>query len=776
MSQSLGKQGAGNLPDELGEFVGRRTEIAACKRALARSRLVTLTGPGGIGKTRLAVRVVSEVRRAFADGAWIVELASLRDPALLAREVARSLGFSDRSTQWAVATLSDHLRGRQSLLLLDNCEHLLDACAVLAETVLHTCPGVRVLATSREPLGVIGEIAVAVPTMSVPGAGDPATPERLLRCEAARLLLSRAAGVRPDFTVSAANTPAVAELVRRLEGIPLAIELAAVRLRSLAPEQIVDRLQDRFHLLTSGSRTAEARQQTMRATLEWSYALLSEHERTVWRRVSVFAESFDVEAAEAVCSGDGIARDAIFGLIDGLIAKSVLMCEPDRISARYRMLDTVREFGQGKLREAGREDASLACRHRDWYARVAASAEGLSPRQVAWMERLHTDHANLRAALNFCLTNRNEVDAGLKMVCDLWLYWDAGGHLTEGRRWVDTLLAAAGRDSPLRPRGHWVAGYLSLSQRDEKSAVPLLEEALRLARGNDESAVAYASQFLGRGVWLLGDAERGLALTEEALASHRCSDNWQGMVLALVQFGWMKALSGSPAESRDPLQECVDICVAHGERWICSYALWALGLAAWFEGCLEEATRRESDALRLKRDVHDQVGAPLCLEALAWIAVSGHHPQRGAVLLGAAAGAWQALPGFLPQPLQELHIACHDNAVRTLGSSRFDEAFTSGERMTRDQAVAVALDEHYDGARGFSTGTRHSPTSLTQREREIAALLAEGRSNADIGRTLVVSTRTAETHVRHIMDKLGFSTRAQIAGWAAAGGSVDEAR
>jgi predicted ATPase len=254
MSQHHFNQLAGNLPDELSEFVGRRAEIAACKRALARSRLVTLTGPGGIGKTRLAMRVGLDVRRAVVDGVWLVELASLRDPALLAREVARSLGFSDRSTTWALATLLDHLRGRSPMLLLDNCEHLLDACAVLSETVLHICPGVRMLATSREPLGVAGEVIVPVPTMSVPSMDDPATPEHLLRSEAARLFTSRAAGVRPDFAVSAANATSVAELVRRLEGIPLAIELAAVRLRSLAPEQILDRLDNRFQLLSSGSR------------------------------------------------------------------------------------------------------------------------------------------------------------------------------------------------------------------------------------------------------------------------------------------------------------------------------------------------------------------------------------------------------------------------------------------------------------------------------------------------------------------------------------------
>jgi predicted ATPase/DNA-binding CsgD family transcriptional regulator len=771
MSQHRSNQLAGNLPDELSEFVGRRAEIAACKRALARSRLVTLTGPGGIGKTRLAMRVGLDVRRAVVDGVWLVELASLRDPALLAREVARSLGFSDRSTTWALATLLDHLRRRSPMLVLDNCEHLLDACAVLSETVLHSCPGVRMLTTSREPLGVAGEVIVPVPTMSVPSMDDPATPEHLLRSEAARLFTSRAAGVRPDFAVSAANATSVAELVRRLEGIPLAIELAAVRLRSLAPGQILDRLDNRFQLLSSGSRTAEARQKTMHATLEWSYALLTEAEQAMWRRASVFADSFDLGAAEAVCSGDGITADAVFGLIDGLIAKSVLICEPEHVPARYRMLDTVREFGEAKRHSE--HETWLARRHRDWYACIAGQ-RGLGSEQVAWFDRLHADHANLRAALDFCVAHRDEANIGLTMACDLWLYWGSRGHLTEGRRCVDALLAAASGDRPLRARGLWVAGYLGLIQGDPNFAVPVLEQALSLAEGIDESAVAYASQFLGRSVWRLGDADRGLALTDQALASHRAADDWEGVVLALVQLGWMRILSGNPAHGRGVLRECIALCHAHSERWIASYALWVLGIGAWLDGAVEEAAELECEALTLKRTMSDEAGSLLCIEALAWIAVSKNQTQRGAVLLGAAAGAWQSLPGFLPQPLQEKHVACRDSAVQTLGSNGFDAAFASGRLLTPDQATHLALDELGESLPDSPLRRpESSPNKLTQREQQIATLLAEGMSNADIGRTLVVSARTAETHVRHIMDKLGFSTRAEIAAWAAAK-SVDE--
>jgi DNA-binding CsgD family transcriptional regulator len=321
----------------------------------------------------------------------------------------------------------------------------------------------------------------------------------------------------------------------------------------------------------------------------------------------------------------------------------------------------------------------------------------------------------------------------------------------------------------------WVAGYLGLSQRDPKSAVPMLEEAMRLGAEYDGTAFAYASQFLGRGLWLLGDCDRGLRLTEQALTSHRTAKSWQGIVLALVQLGWMKTLSDTPAGNREILQECVDVCTLHGERWICSYALWSLGLAALLDGRLDEATRLETKALRLKQRVLDQAGAPLCVEALAWIAGAQHRAQRAAVLLGAAAAAWQSLPGFLPHSLQELHAGCRDGAERALGSGRFEAAFASGERMTTDEAVAVACDEHRDEPpRPSPRSPGNSPVKLTRREQEIAVLLSEGMSNADIGRTLTVSSRTAETHVRHIMDKLGFSSRAQIAGWAAAGRGAGE--
>jgi predicted ATPase len=335
----------GRLPGELTEFVGRRAELARVRDALEGARLVTLTGPGGIGKTRLALRVASGAGRAFDDGVWLAELGGLRDPGLVVDEVARSFGLSDRSARWAVASLADYLQARRVLLVLDQCEHLADACAVLADALLRGCPGLRILATSRHVLGVAGEVTVPVPPMTVPAIDGPNEPGELLRFEAVRLFAERAAAVLPGFAVNATNGAAVAGVCRALDGIPLAVELAAVRLRSLAPEQIMARLGSRFQLLSGGGPAAAPRHRTLQAALEWSYELLTEAEQAMWRRVSVFAGSFDLDAAEAVCAVGRVGAGQVADLIDVLVAKSILLRQ-GRGTARYRLLDTI--GGTGK--------------------------------------------------------------------------------------------------------------------------------------------------------------------------------------------------------------------------------------------------------------------------------------------------------------------------------------------------------------------------------------------------------------------------------------------
>lgn len=754
------------LEGELTGFVGRRAELAWVREALGGARLVTLTGPGGIGKTRLAARAAAQLRRGFGDGAWVVELAGLHGAALLAPEVARALGMIDQSSRWGVAALAERLAGRRLLLVLDNCEHLRDACAVLAGALLRACPGLKILATSREVLGVSGEMTLPVPPLRVPGEGGAAAAERLLGYEAVRLFAERGAAVLPGFTVDDGNAAEVAELCRRLEGIPLAIELAAVRLRSMAPSQILARLEDRFALLSLGDH-ATPRHGTLLAALAWSYDLMSDAERALWARCSVLTGPFDLDAAEAVCAGDGIAADAIADLVDALVAKSVLHRRPGGLTARYGMLDTIRVYGLRHLQAAGHE-TTLRRRHRDWYAAVAARQEALGARQVEWIDGLDADHDNVRAALEFSLAEPGEVVAGLRMASDLWLYWETRGHLTEGRRFLEQFIERVGDDSPaLRARAMWVAGYLALVQGEGPAARGLLESALTAGRGSgDESAVAYATQFLGRAAWFTGETDRGLALTDQALRRHRAAADWQGIVLTLVQLGVMRTLTGQPQTAVAPLQECLTECEARGERWNRSYALWALGLVAWLLGDYGHAADLEQAALRLKRDVGDQVGTPLCLEALAWIEAFRDQAVRAADLLGAATAAWHSIPAALPVPLARHREDAENRARNSLGATSFTARVAQAQTLPMSRAVATALGERPRVTQRAPAA--QEPARLTVREREVAALVAEGLSNRDIAARLVISARTAETHVQHIMVKLGVVARAQIAAWSAA--------
>src|SRR5215469_11783948 len=683
---------SGGIRGELSGFVGRRAELGRVRASLAAARLVTLTGPGGIGKTRLAVQAATEMRRFFRDGAWMAELAGLRDPGLLAAEVARAFGLRDQSAGWAVATLADSLSGRHALLVLDNCEHLLDACAVLAGALLRACPGLRILATSRQVLGVPGEVTFPVPPMSVPREGRLPVSESLLEYESVRLFAERGAAVLPGFAVEAGNRDAICDLCRRLEGIPLAIELAAVRLRAMSPEQIVARMADRFGLLSAGD-PATPRHGTLQAALRWSYELLTAAEQALWRRSSVFTGSFDLDAAEAVCAGDGIDAEAVADLVDGLVAKSVLLRRPGGRTARYAVLDTIREYGQQRLGEAGGE-AALRRGHRDWYAAMAARQEGMGAGQIQWIDGLDADHDNVRAALEFCAAEPGEAESGLRMACDLWLYWEARGHLTEGRRFLEALIGRAGHAPGLKARGIWVAGYLALVQGDGDAARGLLEEALTAGDSlGDAQAVAYATQFLGRALWFTGEPGRGLALTGQALGCHRAAADWQGVVLTLVQLGVMRTLMGQPKTAAAPLEECIAECQAHGERWNCSYALWGLGLAAWLLGDHGRAAGLEQAALRLKRDIGDQVGIALCLEALAWIAASRNQAARAAELLGAAIAAWSSIPAALPGPLARHREDAEGRARSRLGDASFTAHLVKAQAMPPSRTVAAALDE-----------------------------------------------------------------------------------
>ena len=568
---------AGRLRGELTRFVGRRAELALVRTALGEARLVTLTGPGGIGKTRLALQAADHARRAFKDGAWLAELGGLRDPALLVPEVARSLGLSDQSARWAVASVSDHLRDRRVLLVLDQCEHLADACAVMADGLLRACPSLRIIATSRHVLGVTGEVTVAVPPMTVPaGGGLDDAPEDLLRFEAVGLFAARAVAVLPGFRLDGGNGAAVAGICRRLDGIPLAVELAAVRLRSLSPAQILARLDTRFGLLSSGGAAGVPQHRTLEAALDWSYELLTGAEQAMWRRVSVFAGSFDLDAAEVVCAGAEITAEAVVDLVDTLVAKSVLSRAPGDGKARYRLLDTIAEFGLRKVRGRGHE-RKLRLRHRAWYAALAARQEAFGPGRAEWLTALDDDHENLRAALEFSLSAPPEVATGTELACDLWPYWLTHGHITEGRRILAALLDKLEQTAAVRPRALWVAGYLAQLQGDIAAARALLEAALAAARtAGDVRAQAYASSFLGWNLYFLGNPDQGHALAQAALRLHRQANDQIGVVLALAQIGFIHLCAGEAEAGAEWWGECARVSEADGNAWYHAYSQLSL--------------------------------------------------------------------------------------------------------------------------------------------------------------------------------------------------------
>lgn len=461
----------GTLPVDLTSFLGRQRERAEVRRLLTAGREVTLTGPGGVGKTRLAVRVAADVQRVFQGRVWFVGLAELREPDLLGLTVATALGLHDQSARAPTETISEHIGTEPALLVLDNCEHLVDECAEFIAAVLHACGELRVLATSRQSLGLLGEQAFPVAALPVPEPEQGSSPDSVAHYDSVRLFADRAAAVDPQFAITSDNCQAVARICHDLDGIPLAIELAAVRMRTLSLEQIMQGLSERFRLLGSrGVRGAPDRQRTLTALIDWSYELCTEQERTVWSRAAVFAGSFDLATAEHVISGSGVDRDDVLDTVAALVDKSILLRD-NHDGTRYHLQQITREYGEQRLREAGDLDR-VRRRHRDWYAGMADrfDAEWIGPHQVEWINRLRTEHPNLRVALDYCASQTSEAAAGLRMATALDDYWGIRGMHTELRHWLDRSLSATPRGAAERVSGLRMYGWFAMLQGDVNPA------------------------------------------------------------------------------------------------------------------------------------------------------------------------------------------------------------------------------------------------------------------------------------------------------------------
>ncbi|KAB8185936.1 ATP-binding protein [Microbispora catharanthi] len=753
------------LPAEVTSFVGRRHELAELKRLLGTSHVVTVIGVGGVGKTRLALRAAEEVRRSFPGGVRLVELAALEDPDLLAQAVAEALSVNEHSTRAPLDALVERLHGRQTLIVLDNCEHVLAECAMLVDTLVRALPELRVLATSRQALGIDGERIVELAPLSMPTPGGD-SPVPLAESDSVRLFAERAASVVPGFEVTEENEQAVAEICRRLDGLPLAIEMAAVRLRALSVRQVLERLDDRFRLLTGGSRAALPRQRTLRALFEWSYELCTEQERLLWQRVSVFAGGLDLEAAEHVCAGDGIAREDVLELVAGLVDKSVLLRRESEGVVRYCLLDTVRQFGRELLAASG-DEATLHRRHRDYYRKITsrAWAELFSAAQQSWVERLQRDHANLRKALDWSLREPAEAETGLAMTAELLYHW-SGYHLSEGAGWFDRSLAAATEPGEVRAHALWAGAWIALLRDDCATTLARLEEATAIAeRLGLRVTLGYIAFLSGMAAVSGGDLESGMRRYEEAAAAHRAVGNPIGLALALNRLALANAFLGRPA-ARDLAEECVALCDLYGEGWHRAYALLALAIDAWHRDDMRAACEIDNESLRYNTAVGDQLGMGMNLEAHAWFAAGEQKYERAARLLGIVRTFWPAVGARLAEfrYMSRCHDECEAATREALGEGAFQAEVCRGAALTREEALAFALLERTPAARGPAPFEgRIAP--LTRRETEIAHLVAEGLSNKDIAGRLVISQRTAEGHIEHILDKLGFKSRAQVAAW-----------
>ncbi|MBV6757900.1 protein kinase domain-containing protein [Rhodococcus opacus] len=754
----------GNLPLELTSFVGRRHELTEARSLLASSRLLTLTGIGGVGKTRLAIRVATAMQREFADGAWLVELGEVRDPSLVIDVVATALGLRDQTARSLREVLLDFLSSRELLLILDNCEQVVDAVADLATTLLQQSPGLRVLATSREPLTIGGEVTLRVPPLTVPDPDREPSLQGLPRYDAVSLFTERATAAVPAFALTETNKTAVTRICRRLDGLPLPIELAAARLRAMSPEQILQRLSDRYALLTRGSRGAPSRQQTLRLCLDWSYELCTTREQRAWEQLSVFAGSFELDAAEQVC-GEGADAPDLLDAVASLVDKSILTREDQGVTVRYRLLETLRDYGREKAQQTGNY-SDLRRRHRDWYRQLArtAEAEFIGPRQIEWLARFNREQSNLRDAMEFCLAE-GDVEEGLQIATAACLHWGTRGLLSETRRWLDRFLSSPNLPPTIvTAKALYADCLIAEQQRDHQQGAALVEQAHALA-DRVPDPVVHAVVDHADGIFGLfnGDLVRACSGFERALTVLREAKRELVIhVEALTLLGLTyELLDDDPRRAVECYEEALSITDRQGESVYRAYVLWVMAVAQWRQGERRRATELLEEGLRLSRLVDDPVNCANGLEALAWIA-GGTDPKRAAILMGAAEAIGHAVGStsvFVPDLLVH-HDECERSVRRMLTEKDYQDAQHQGRKMDLDAAVSYAL-----GERPQKESTPSGSVKLTKRERQVAELIAEGLTNKAIAARLVISQRTAQGHVEHILTKLGFNSRAQVAAW-----------
>jgi predicted ATPase/DNA-binding SARP family transcriptional activator/DNA-binding CsgD family transcriptional regulator len=797
-----------NLPLARTSFVGRGRESLEVKRLLAMTGLLTLTGAGGCGKTRLALEVARDLAGAYPDGAWLVELATLSEGTLVPKAVAEALGVPQRPGEPLVDTLAEVLGDRHVLLVLDNCEHLLESIALLVDRLLDSCPRLRILATSREALGVEGEMRWPVPPLSMPeprgapSSGVFGSPEGLEAYESVRLFVERARARDPAFSLTAKSAPAVGEICRVLEGIPLAIELAAARVNILSAGQISDRLTDSLKLL-KGPGTP--RQRTLRGTLDWSYVLLSEDEKMLFGRLSSFAGGWTLGAAEAVGGEGDVSRGDILDVLSGLAEKSLVVAEfvEGGDSVRYRLLEPIRQYAREKLEEGGESRAVLR-RHALFFLALSEKARSKlrGPEVKEWSRRLETEHDNMRAALSFALES-DDIQLALRLAGTLGTFWYMHSHSEEGRKWLEAALASdEGAPAALRVAALEALYWLAFDQWDHDRAEAVAREANELGgEAEIEGGLAASLRIMSAGpLWVRGDYERGKELLEEGLSIGREAGDSVIVAEALMQLAGAAWGMGDIERGNEIYQEGIDLCQEAGYTFRLPDFLLSLGYQLLLEGDYERgaalneeaaAVSREhgysrglnlaldnqgwatllrgdpekaspfyEESLRVSKVLGDRACASESLDGLACVAAATGEAARAGRLFGAAEAMREALSEavvFQHTPEEAAWREPHRVRARSrVGEATWEEALAEGRAMGLKEAIDYALSEEVGN--GTQTGTQ----ALTAREREVALLVGRGLTNRQIASELSISEHTAANHVRKILKKLGVRSRTQI--------------
>jgi predicted ATPase/DNA-binding CsgD family transcriptional regulator len=813
-----------HLPAYLTPLLGREQEVQVVCSLLQRAeiRLLTLTGPGGVGKTRLGVQVASDLVHDFANGVCFVSLDPISDPELVIPTIVQALNLPEaedagQGQAQPLERLKTYLHEKQVLLLLDNFEQVVAAAPALVD-LLGACPELKMLVTSRAVLRVQGEYESAVPPLALPALSDPPDAEAVSRSAAVALFLQRAQGSRPDFSLTDANAPVIAEICVRLDGLPLAIELAAARIKLLPPQALLARLEHRLAVLTSGTRDLPARQQTLRSTIKWSYELLPAGEQRLFRRLSVFVSGCTLEAVEAVCGEtDAVALDGVASLLDNSLLQQI---EQAGDEPRFVMLETIREYGRECLEASGeREETRRA--HMYYHLALAEEAEPklASAEREQWVHRLENEHDNLRAALSWAV-ERNEADIVLRLGGALWRFWLMQGHLSEGRKFLEKALAVAGGESgglttqvlpAIRAKALGGAGILTHYQGDYRQAKGLCEESLALFRAlgdqrgmaaalnglgliarasndyaearalheeslallralDDTWGIAEALFLLTRVAFALGDYTTGKSLCEESLALFRALGDRRGMAETLATLGLAAFYHGNYTAELPSMEEGLALFRELGDRRDSARMLWFLGNKAFVQDDYAKARTCYAEALTTFRELGEKWYIAICLEGLAEVAVAQGQPEWAAHVLGAAAFLREALGVSPPANYPANYERTVAITQAQLGEERFAEAWAEGREMTLEHVLAEQAHATTPGQTSTvptipqPTGTAALPLAypdeLTPRELEVLRLVASGLSNAQMAEQLIISPRTVHAHVRSIYSKLGIASRA----------------